>query len=326
MPVGAASTQTPSARIVDEIRRRIASGELAGGDRIPSTRQLTREFGVAMATASKALAILQQERLVHALPGVGTVVSTGRHGDHEPPGAGPVPPVGPAAAESPGREPGLNRERMVLAAVHIADTEGLSALSMRRVATDLGTATMSLYRHVHNKDELLMAMADNVFARYPLPPAAPDWRTGLESLCRLQWRGYQDHPWLAQYVSMTRPQLVPRAMAHTERAMAILAELGLGIADRLHMAVTLANYVRGTAVNLEPEAQAVQDTGMTNDEWMETQVPLMTEIVSSGEYPMFVAMAQAVEVALSLDRLFEFGLARVLDGLEVFAAQRADGG
>ena len=90
---------------------------------------------------------------------------------------------------------------------------------------------------------------------------------------------------------MTRPQLVPRAMAHTELAMAVLAELGLDVDERLHMAVTLANYVRGTAVNLEPEAQAQQDTGMTNDEWMETQVPLMTEIVASGEYPMFAELA-----------------------------------
>jgi hypothetical protein len=105
--------------------------------------------------------------------------------------------------------------------------------------------------------------------------------------------------------------------------MALLAELGLDVSDRLHMAVTLANYVRGLAVNLEPEAQAVQDTGMTNDEWMDTQVPLMTQIVSSGEYPMFVEMATADDVVLSLDSLFEFGLARLLDGLDAFAAGRS---
>jgi DNA-binding transcriptional regulator YhcF (GntR family) len=316
MPGVAAPTESSSAQIAAEIRRRIRSGELVPGDRVPSTRQLTRDFGVAMATASKVLAALRQEGLVRALPGIGTIVAVD-----------PAPPTetsstrmnldGPDAAATD-REPGLSRERVVLAAIRIADAEGFAALSMRRVAADLGTATMSLYRHVQNKDELLMAMADNVFARYPLPPAEPDWRIGLESLCRLQWRGYQHHPWLAQYVSMTRPQLVPRAMKHTERAMALLAELGLDVGDRLHMAVTLANYVRGLAVNLEPEAQAVQDTGMTNDEWMDTQVPLMTQIVSSGEYPMFVEMATADDVNLSLDSLFEFGLARLLDGLDVF--------
>ena len=313
---GVAAPKSSSARIVAELRRRIASGELTAGDRVPSTRQITRDFGVAMATATKALAVLRRDGLVRALPGIGTVVAA----DPAPNGAAVHPPD-PTDSDTAtlDRERGLTRERVVLAAVQIADAEGLGALSMRRVAADLGTATMSLYRHVHNKDELLFAMTDNVFARYPLPPAAPDWRAGLESLCRLQWRGYHDHPWLAQYVSMTRPQLVPRAMAHTERAMSILAGMGLDIADRLHMAVTLANYVRGTAVSLEPEAQARQDTGMTNDEWMETQVPLMTEIVSSGEYPMFVAMANADNVELSLDSLFEFGLARLLDGLEMFA-------
>jgi AcrR family transcriptional regulator len=314
----AAPTEPPSARIVAELRRRIASGELAAGDRVPSTRQLTRDFGVAMATATKALAVLRRDGLVRALPGIGTVVAA-----NPAPNSVATPQPVPADEHigAPDHELVLSRERIVLAAVRIADAEGLAALSMRRVAADLGTATMSLYRHVSNKDELLMTMADNVFARYPLPPAESDWRAGLESLCRLQWHGYQDHPWLAQYVSMTRPQLVPRAMLHTERAMAILAGLGLDIAGRLHMAVTLANYVRGIAVSLEPEAQARQDTGMTNDEWMETQVPLMTEIVSSGEYPMFVAMASADNVELSLDSLFEFGLARLLDGLEVFAGQ-----
>lgn len=314
----AAPTAWSSARIVAEIRRRILVGELNTGDRVPSTRQLTRDFGVAMATATKALAALREDGLVRALPGIGTVVAAdpARNGAEARP---PDPTDGDTA--TPDREPGLTRERVVLAAVRIADAEGLAALSMRRVAADLGTATMSLYRHVRNKDELLFAMTDNVFARYPLPSTTPEWRAGLESLCRLQWRGYQDHPWLALYVSMTRPQLVPRAMAHTERAMSILAGMGLDIAERLHMAVTLANYVRGTAVSLEPEAQARQDTGMTNDEWMETQVPLMTEIVSSGEYPMFVAMANADNVELSLDSLFEFGLARLLDGLEAFASQ-----
>src|SRR4029079_7661874 len=102
-------------------------------------------------------------------------------------------------------------------------------------------------------------------------------------------------------------------MRHTEMAMALLAERGLDVGDRLHMAVTLANYVRGLAVNLEPEAQAVQDTGMTKYHDMGTQAPLMTEMVLSGESPMSVAMSHADAVDLSLHTLFEFGLARLLD-------------
>ena len=150
----------------------------------------------------------------------------------------------------------------MLAAIHIADTEGLSALSMRRVGhrsrdrDDVPVPARSQQGRAADGDG-----GQRLCPVSRCRPAAPDWRIGLEALCRLQWRGYQDHPWLAQYVSMTRPQLVPRAMAHTERAMALLAVLGLDVTDRLHMAVTLANYVRGTAVNLEPEAQAGRTPG-----------------------------------------------------------------
>jgi len=120
---------------------------------------------------------------------------------------------------------------------------------------------------------------------------------------------------------MTRPQLIPRAMAHTERAMAVLDHLGLDTTVRLHMAVTLANYVRGTAVNLEPEAQAEQDSGLSSAEWMESQNSVMADILATGEFPMFSAMFATGEVELSLDTLFEFGLGRLLDGLAVLVAR-----
>ena len=109
MTDAAVTTDSSSARIVAEIRRRIAAGDLIDGDRVPSTRQITRDFGVAMATATKALAALQQAGLVRALPGIGTVVTT----DPAPPndttdpastGAAPnhAPQPDPAAGTAPG--------------------------------------------------------------------------------------------------------------------------------------------------------------------------------------------------------------------------------
>lgn len=319
-----ATTESVSGQIAGEIARRIATGELAPGDRVPSTRQVVREWGVAMATATRVLATLRQQGLVHAVPGIGTVVGPGR------PGGAPIEPVPVATAQSPPSgpaavsEPALSRPRVVATAIEIADADGLAALSMRRVAAELATATMSLYRHVRDKDDLLMLMVETTFARYPLParPARPaDARAGLETMCRLQWSTYQRHPWLAQWVSMTRPQLIPSAMAHTEWAMAILADLGLDVNERLHMAVTLANYVRGTAINLEPEVQAEQDTGITSHEWMASQDAVMTGIVASGGFPMFAELAQHEDLDLTLESLFEFGLARLLDGLEVSAGR-----
>ena len=313
-----ATTESVSGQIAAEIASRIAAGELASGDRVPSTRQIIREWGVAMATATRVLATLRHQGLVHAVPGVGTVVGPGRPRSQP----APVEPTQPAPppATPVASEPALSRQRVVATAIEIADAEGLAALSMRRVAAELGTATMSLYRHVRGKDDLLLLMGESTFAHYPLPARPADHRAGLEALCRLQWSSYQRHPWLAQWVSMTRPQLIPSAMAHTERAMAILADLGLDVVERLHMAVTLANYVRGTAINLEPEAQAEQDTGITSHEWMAAQDAVMTGIVASGEFPMFAELAQDEDLDLTLESLFEFGLARLLDGLEVTAA------
>jgi AcrR family transcriptional regulator len=294
-----------------------------------------------MATATKVLATLRQEGWVHAIPGVGTVVGAARAQSvadtdadptgHELPGLSTSEPVSASARPaSPAvinraREQSLSQERVVRAAVGIADAEGLGALSMRRVAAELGTATMSLYRHVRNKDELLMLMVDEVFVEYPVPSTGMGWRAGLEALCRLQWRGYSEHAWLAQYMSMTRPQLVPRAMAHTEWALAQLSHLGLDPGTRLHVAVTLANYVRGTAVNLEPEAIAEQDTGITSDEWMQTQSPAMAAILQSGNFPMFDEVFRDKALELNLDTLFDFGLQRLLDGIAVLVTEQHAG-
>ena len=301
----------PSARIVAELRRRIATGELPPNARVPSTRQITQEWGVAMATATKVLTALRHEGLVRAVPGVGTVVVGPDSAPHQ---------TDTSAIDGISRaDTGLSQDRVIRAGIAVADVEGLAALAMRRIATELGTSTMALYRHVRSKDELLFLMAETVFQSYPLPAAGPGWRAGVEELCRLQWTVYQQHPWLAQYVSMTRPQLIPPAMAHTELVLTMLDQLGLSPADQLHAAVVLANFVRGTAVNIEPEAQAQLDSGLTSDEWMETQGAQMGEIMSSGDFPMFAKVLAPEDVELNLDSLFEFGLHRLLDGLQMMA-------
>ncbi|GHF48025.1 DNA-binding transcriptional regulator YhcF (GntR family) [Amycolatopsis bartoniae] len=285
----------PYARIVTELRRRIASGELRPGDRVPSTRQLTQEWGVAMATATKALTTLRQEGLVRAVQGVGTVVADGR-------------------SPRTGTEQELTRERIVRAAIEIADGEGLAAVSMRRIATDLGVATMSLYRHVPGKDDLVVLMADAAIAEEPLPDVPPPgWRERLEYSSRLQWRLYHRHRWLAGAISMTRPQALPNAIQHTEWSLRALA--GLDPKTMLYAYLTVFGFVRGVAVNLEAEAQAEQDTGLTPDEWMETQEGLLEPLAANGDLPAFRELITH-DIDFDLDDLFEFGLARLLDGLE----------
>ncbi|WP_214410087.1 TetR/AcrR family transcriptional regulator C-terminal domain-containing protein [Sphaerisporangium fuscum] len=312
----APQSEPPYLRIVREIRRRIATGELRAGDRVPSTRQITQEWGVAMATATKALNTLRQEGLVHAVPGVGTVVHA------------PEPPR-PAARSRESRESDhdLTRERIVRTGVEIADGEGLAALSMRRIATELGAATMSLYRHVAGKNELVALMADAVFGDEPLVEARPgNWREGLESTARTHWRMYRRHPWLAQVMSFTRPLMAPKGLAHTERALRHLDGLGLPPNTLLHLAVTTFSYVRGVAVNLEQEAQARQDTGVSDDEWMESQEQAFARVFATGDFPAVAAVFGAPGVDFDLDSLFEFGLRSLLDGFAVLVETAASAG
>ncbi|MBE1488598.1 TetR/AcrR family transcriptional regulator C-terminal domain-containing protein [Plantactinospora soyae] len=305
----------PYLRIVAEIRQRIDTGELGAGDQVPSTRQIMRQWGVAMATASKVLTVLRQEGLVRAEPGRGTVVVGDRERGTRPGPAGTASPRTPP--RTAGRaEPELTQRHIVRAAIEIADVEGLPATTMRRLATELRVATMSLYRHVRGKDHLVVLMADTAFGEDDLPDPAPSgWRAQLEYLCRLQWSIYRRHPWLSQVVSLTRPLLAPNAMAHTEWAMRAVSGRGLDLDTVIHIAATTANYVRGTAVNLEREAEAEQDTGITDDEWMRTRGAAVTAMFSAGEFPLIASSATRPDVDLNLDSLFEFGLQRLLDGM-----------
>jgi DNA-binding transcriptional regulator YhcF (GntR family) len=288
---------TPSERIAEHLRARIRTGELAAGERLPSTRQLTRDWGVAIATATRALAALREEGLVRSVPGVGTVVASPTR-----------------VSRRPTADRRLTLEALVRQGIALADTEGLAAVSMRGVATALGVATMALYRYVPGKEQLLLAMADTVFADNPLPEPLDDWRAEVEQIARFHWEMYRRHPWLAHVISITRPDPLPHGMYHTDRALRALGSLGLDPSRALHAFLTLFGHVRGLALNLEAEAEAEQETGLTGEEWMEEQDPLMRKVLAGGGYPALAALFEE-EIDLDLDSLFEFGLARLLDGI-----------
>lgn len=300
------SSPPPYRRIVDTLRRRIEAGELTPGDRVPSTRRITQEWGVAMATATKVLTTLRQEGLVRAVPGVGTVVAEPQRTTRG----------GPATRERrpSGTDSGLSRDSVVRAAIRVADAEGLRALSMRRVAAEFGVSSMALYRHVAGKDELVLLMADAAFRDLELPEPAPDgWRERMEAGARLQWELYRRHPWLAQYLSITRPQPMPRAMALIEWTMARVR--GMDPVTLIHMALTLLGFVLSTAAGFEDDLEAEQETGLDQDQWMATMEPVFEGILTSGSYPMYAGVSGIDADVVNLDSIFEFGLARLLDGM-----------
>jgi len=299
-------TSTPRARylaIAEEIRHRIATGRLRVGDRVPSARQISREWGVAIATATRVLAALRESGLVRPVPGSGTVV-VARDGA----------PAGGRARVGPRRERGAetSREHVVRTAIAVADDEGFAALSMRRIATRLGVATMSLYRHVRGRDELFLAMIDEALGEEPLPdPPPPGWRAQIEVSARLQWTVYRRHQWLARIISLTRPLLAPNAMAHTEWIMRAVGAAGVADEPALAIAMTVTGHVQGTAVNLEAEWEARRDSGIDNVAWMSTQDSRLASVTRGGRFPLLARVAAQPD----LDTTFEHGLALMLDGL-----------
>ncbi|MFE9118766.1 TetR/AcrR family transcriptional regulator C-terminal domain-containing protein [Streptomyces sp. NPDC007172] len=299
----------PYLRIVAAIRRRIADGELAPGDRVPSTRQIAGEWGVALATATKALTTLRLEGLVEARPRIGTVVA----------GTAPAAPARRRPSPVPDPEQELSLDRIVRTAIDIADTEGLSALSMRGVAARLGVAAMSTYRYVPSKDDLILLMADTAFGEESYPANAPEeWRSRIELSARILWTLYRKHPWLAQIGSLTRPLLVPNLMVHGEWVLRALDGHGLDPAELFDIHVLLYSHVQGLAVHLEMEAHAEAATGQSEDQWMDSRTPALRELVESGRFPTFTKVVGAFEedgYDLRLDALFEFGLKALLDGL-----------
>ncbi len=331
-------------RIAGEIEGWIAAGRLRPGDRLPSARQITKEWGVAIATATKVLAALQRAGLARSVPGVGTVVTepppstAGGAAVHSPHGpslrapatASPVEkgaatgtaqssiPVGAEPAAHGRRrdaEPELSRERIVRAAVAVADAEGLGGLSMRRIAAELGVATMSLYRHVPGKEELLLFMSDLVFGGQPLPEPGPGgWREALELVARRQWAMYRAHPWLVHTISFTRPALAPNGMEYTEFAMRSLDGLGLDVPERLMTVLAIFSAVHGVAVNLDWEREAEHESGLSNEEWMQAQEQEFMEI-TAARFPLLGAVARIPDFDVALDDLFELNLTLLLDGL-----------
>ncbi|TWE16157.1 TetR/AcrR family transcriptional regulator C-terminal domain-containing protein [Kitasatospora atroaurantiaca] len=201
------------------------------------------------------------------------------------------------------------------------------AAAVVMAAAALTAAAMSLYRHVPGKEDLLTLMMDEALRYEPLPALPPGWRAGLESVARLQWDAYRKHPWLAEVMSFTRPVATPHAARHTERAMSAVDGLGLPLPEVVRIAVVLAAFVRGLAVNFEAEAEAELESGLTADQWMEAHGDTaLSAVTQTDEFPMFQRLAGLPEIDLSLDTLFEFGLQRLLDGVGEFIAERTAAG
>ncbi|MFJ9125805.1 MULTISPECIES: TetR/AcrR family transcriptional regulator [unclassified Streptomyces] len=230
---------------------------------------------------------------------------------------------GTGARPSRGPKPGLTLDRIVEAAVEVADAEGIGAVSMRRLATDLGTGTMSLYRYVPGKAELLHLMLDRVQTPHEDPAALGDgtWRAAVATMARETLALYQRHPWLLQ-VNQARPVLGPGALSGMEKMMARIKPMGLTDPELLSVLVMVDGYVSGVARTRVYEQEAETTSGMTDTAFWEAQSPALEAAMTSGRYPVMASLSEDT-FAPGFDH-FEFGLQRILDGLDVLVAGRGN--
>jgi AcrR family transcriptional regulator len=234
-----------------------------------------------------------------------------------------------------GPRPGLSAEAIVDAAVRIADAEGLEAISMARVAAALKFTTMSLYRYVASKDELLQLMFNaSAFGAESIVLEGDDWRSRLRSWAIIQRDMLDLHPWITQ-MPMAAPPVAPNSLHFVERALEALDGTGLADAEKMRaiglitsytlsearMAYDAARAMAALAETAQAEAGTAggQPAGDSGDEGPPfTFESLLRELVDERTYPHLYRLAWAASPAESLSEREEFlaGVDLILDGIQ----------
>jgi AcrR family transcriptional regulator len=225
-----------------------------------------------------------------------------------------------------GPKPGLSLDRIVAAGIHVALTEGLAAVSMGRVARELGASTMALYRYVAAKDELLALMLDAGIGPAPRPQPGEGWRAGLERWAWEQLQAYRRHPW-ALAIPISGPPTTPNQVGWMESALALMAPTGMAPVDQMSVLLLLSGYVRNDAT-----LAASVDAGMaaahgTPQAGMLAYADLLRRLTDAERFPHLRAVLDAgvLDRADPPEEEFHFGLGRLLDGVELLVADPARG-
>jgi AcrR family transcriptional regulator len=216
------------------------------------------------------------------------------------------------------RSPSHSRARIAAVAVELADSEGFEAVSMRRVAQELGAGTMTLYHYVANKDELVTLMADAVMGEILVPdeelPAA--WRPAIATIASRSREALQRHRWMLDRLGDGRPG--PNGMRHFEQSLQAMAGAGISSRAMFEAIVLVDEYVFGFAIR-EAQESAEHARG-----WAPGVREFFQRELEGGEFPRVrellgddaeTAMDRVADVFFEPGR-FERGLERLLDGIE----------
>ena len=207
----------------------------------------------------------------------------------------------------------LTAQRIAKAAVGVADAEGLDAVTMRRLATELGVAPMAAYRYVTGKDELLELMVDFVYAELELPDGKEGWRSTMRSVALRTREVLLRHSWVTR-ATWCAP--TPNQLAVPEAVLAALDGLGLDADTAMAVYSTLTAYVHGAVDTEIGLTQMLRVHGWSNREEARSGLASqMAWLMSTGRFPMYARYISEARRKDDQQWQFETGLDSVLDGI-----------
>jgi len=226
-----------------------------------------------------------------------------------------------------GPRPALSLGRIVDAAVALAASEGLAAVAMSRVADRLNVATMSLYRYVRAKDELLALMVDAAFDSPPAAASAGEgWRRGLARWARAHLTVLRRHPWIVR-VPLSGPPILPHQVTWFDRGLGCLAHTGLTEGQKLSTLLLVNGFVRNEALLASDLLMAAGKAGASPEEAFSTYGNLLSRVVDRERFPAIVTLLDSgvfdgSHATDDPDEEFTFGLERILDGIAALIPAR----
>ena len=204
----------------------------------------------------------------------------------------------------------LSRDRVLRAAVGLADREGINALSMRKLGQEVGVEAMSLYNHVRNKEELLNGMIDIVFGEIDLPAADAEWSAAMRQRAISARQALKRHPWAVGLME-SRAQPGPATLRHHDSVLRNLRTAGFSVELAAHAYSVLDSYIYGFTLN-----ELTLPFDNSPERVAEVARNIMREM-PAGEYPYLTEMAveHAMKPGYDYGDEFEFGLALILEGI-----------
>ncbi len=214
-----------------------------------------------------------------------------------------------------GPRPAYSRADIAAAAVRIADAEGLDAVSMRRVAAELGCGTMSLYNYVPRKEDLYELMVDAAGGEHELWEPSGDWRADMLRVAHQSRALMHRHPWLPRLMSPVYG-FSPNGLRYLEHCMTCMDPLDAPYGTKMQLLAMVNGCVTTYVANELATAERVRSLPWSEERENQVRIAYLGEQIASGAYPRLAAAFMEDSGPIDLEAAFEWMVGRVLDSFE----------